>query len=165
MSDLVTVDCGVRQLQARMIDAVWRQDDKDFSECFTRDGEWKIAGMHFRGREQIAEACRNLLGRCEKIQLIAMPTILQLEDDGTAVGRHHMMEFAKMADGTSAMTIGIYYDRFAEEDGRWRYRWHHWSTKYRGPTDLSAAFIQSSDYGSFPTMPGPDEPTWTRPAA
>jgi hypothetical protein len=29
---------------------------------------------------------------------------------------------------------------------------------------LSAPFIQSPDYGPFPHMPGPDEPTYARKA-
>ncbi|MFD1613279.1 nuclear transport factor 2 family protein [Sphingomonas tabacisoli] len=163
MSDFLVIDAGVRQLQARFIDAAWRQDANEFAACFTADGVWKIAGMEIKGRAAIAEACRTLLGRCERVQLILMPPILEVTADG-AIGRSHVTEFAKMRDGSSAMTFGIYHDRFAQEDGRWRYRSRHWSFAYRGPADLSAPFVDTPDFGPFPGFPGPDEPTYVRPS-
>ncbi len=156
----VLADCGIRQLHARFVDAAWRQDAEAFGECFTGDGEWHIGGMVFAGREAIADACRRLLGRCSHIQLVPMPMILEV-DGHTAIGRHHMIEYAKMPDGSAAMTIGIYYDRYAFADGAWRYQWRHWSLKYRGPADLSAAFVPSPGYGAFPGMPEKDEVTFT----
>ena len=45
MTDLIAADVGIRQLHARFADAVWRQDDVEFSGCFASDGLWKIAGM------------------------------------------------------------------------------------------------------------------------
>lgn len=163
MTDFLQAECGIRQLHGRFMDAVWRQDAASFSGCFAAAGEWKIAGLHMRGREEIAEACGRLLGRCEKIQLITLPAILEVEG-GSASGRVHMMEFAKMLDGSSAMTIGIYHDRYVDEDGSWRFARRHWSFKYRGPADLSTAFIDTPDYGAFPGMPEDDEPTYVRKA-
>jgi uncharacterized protein (TIGR02246 family) len=163
MSDILHADLGIRQLHGRFMEAVWRQDADCFSACFAKDGEWKIAGMHMRGRAEISEACGKLLGRCERIQLIQQPAIIEA-GNGTGTGRIHIIEFAKMLDGSSAMTIGVYHDRYVEEDGLWRFAWRHWSFKYRGPADLSAAFVDTPDYGAFPGMPAADEPTYVRPA-
>ena len=163
MTDFVSADCGIRQLHGRFMDAVWRQDAACFSGCFATDGVWKIAGKKMQGRDEIAQACVSMLGRCERIQLITLPAMFELTEGG-ANGRLHMIEFAKMNDGSSAMTIGIYHDRYVEEGGLWRYAWRHWSMQYRGPADLSAAFVDSPDYGAFPGAPGPDEPTYVRPA-
>ena len=161
MTDILRADFGVRQLHGCFMDAVWRQDAASFADCFAKDGEWKIAGMHLRGRDEIGDACGKLLGRCEKIQLITLPAMIEA-GEGAGLGRIHMLEFAKMLDGSSAMTIGVYHDRYVEEDGRWRYAWRHWSFKYRGPADLSAAFVDTPDYGPFPGMPSADEPTFVR---
>jgi uncharacterized protein (TIGR02246 family) len=163
MTDLISVDVGVRQLQARFIDAAWRQDADDFAACWTKDGVWKIAGMEMVGREAIADACRRMLGRCKRIQLVLMPAIIEL-DGAEAIGRHHVIEFATMQDDSGFMTFGVYHDRFAEEDGRWRFKHRHWSMKYRGEAPLAGLWTDTSDYGSFPQMPGPDEPTYVRPA-
>jgi uncharacterized protein (TIGR02246 family) len=161
MNKFVIADSGIRQLHARFIDAVWRKDADGFAECFSSDGEWKIAGMHMRGRAEIAGAIGKLLGVCERVIIMLGLPILEVHGD-TAVGRIYVTEFAKMMDGSSAMSVGIYYDRYVEEGGRWRFRHRHWSFQYRGPVDLSAPFAGVPDYGAFPAMPGPDEPTYVR---
>jgi SnoaL-like domain len=163
MDRFVIAECGIRQLHAHFADAVWRQDAADFAACFAAEGEWKIAGMHLRGRDAIGEACGKLLGRCLRIHLLTGLPIIEVHG-ATAVGRLSMTEFAKMHDGSTAMTIGWYHDRYIEEGGRWRFAHRHWSMKYRGPPDLTGAFADTPDYGSFPAMPAPDEPTYVRPA-
>jgi uncharacterized protein (TIGR02246 family) len=158
----LAADAGIRQLHARFNDAVWRQDATEFSNCWSRDGEWKIAGMHMQGREAISQACTALLGRCAHIHLIPGLPILELTGPGTAIGRMSVTEFAKMHDGSTAMTIGWYHDHYIDEDGRWRFAKRHWSFKYRGAPDLTGPFIDTPDYGDFPLMPAADEPTYVR---
>jgi uncharacterized protein (TIGR02246 family) len=168
MTSFADAHAGITQLHARFIDAVWRQNATDFADCFAQNGVWKIAGNVIGGadnggRSAIAEACRTMLGRCSHIQLIVQPTIVEVTGEGTAVGRHHMVEMARMLDGSTAMTLGIYYDHFVEEQHRWRYLRRHWSMQYRGPFDLTGMFVDSPDYGSFPAMPPADAPTYVRP--
>lgn len=161
MTDPVVADYGIRQLHARFVDAVWRQDSESFAACFAAEGEWKIAGFHLRGRGAIGEGCRNLLGRCERIQLVVGQPILEV-GEGNAIGRLQVTEFAKKKDGTTAITFGTYYDRYVEEDGAWRFQWRHWSMAYHGPVDMSGSYIVPPDYGAFPAMPGPEDPTFVR---
>jgi len=163
MTDPIAADVGIRQLHARFADAVWRQDALEFSACFAADGLWKIAGMNNVGREKIAEACRSMLGRCTHIHIITGLPILEI-GKGTAKGRLNMTEFARMQDGSTAMTIGWYHDDYVEEDGLWRFAWRHWSMKYRGPPDLTGHFADTPNYGAFPDGPAPDEATYVRPA-
>lgn len=161
MTDLVAADCAIRQLHARFLDAVWRKDADAFAGCFAPDGEWKIAGLHMRGREEVGTTFAKLLGACERVQIILGIPLLDV-NGSTAIGRIQATEFAKMMDGTSAMTLGIYHDRYVEVEGRWLFQWRHWALHYRGPADLSAPFVECPDYGPFPGLPGPDEPTFTR---
>lgn len=161
MTDLVTVDCGIRQLYARFADAVWRIDAASFAECFAEDAEWKIAGMHIRGRDNIGATFGKLMGICARVQIMMGPPLLEIAT-GSVSARVQVTELAKMADDSAAMTLGVYYDRYVEEDGRWRFKWRHFSLHYRGPVDLSAALVESPNYGPPPGMPGPDEPTLTR---
>lgn len=161
MSEFVLAESGIRQLHARYVDAVWRKDFDAFIECFAEEGEWKIAGMHMRGRPEIRGTATRLLGACERVLLTHGNPLLEV-GDGRANGRLHCLEFAKLVDGTSAMTIGIYHDRYLEQAGRWRFAWRHWALQYRGSADLSAAFFNGPDYGPFPGMPRPDEPTIVR---
>lgn len=164
MTDFATADAAINQLHARFADAVWRQDDTEFGACFATDGVWKIAGMEFTGRDAITDACRRMLGHCSHIHLLTGMPILEI-GAGTAQGRLSMTEFARMQDGTTAMTIGWYHDRYIEEGGRWRFARRHWSMKYRGAPDLTGNFADTSNYGAFPAGPTDDEATYVRPAS
>ncbi len=163
MTDMIQADFGIRQLHARFIDAVWRQDADEFAACWTKDGLWKIAGMEVRGWAALVDACKLMLGRCRHIHLAMGPAILEADGD-TVLGRLNVTEFTMMQDDSSALTFGWYHDRYAEEDGRWRFQTRHWSFKYRGPLDLSGGYIDTPDYGAFPGFPAPDAPTYVRPA-
>ncbi|MFN4136595.1 MAG: nuclear transport factor 2 family protein [Novosphingobium meiothermophilum] len=163
MPDMIAADFGIRQLHARFVDAVWRQDADSFAACWTRDGRWKIAGMEVQGRDALVEACGRLLGRCRRIHLLCGPALLAAEGPDVT-GRLNITEFAVMNDGSTAMTIGWYHDRYALEDGQWRFALRHWSFKYRGPPDLTGAWADTPDYGAFPGFPASHEPTFVRQA-
>lgn len=158
MTDFLIAESAIRQLQARCVEAIWRKDAKAFASCFAADGEWKIAGMHMRGRAEIEATFAKLLGLCEKVITNVSTPILEV-GDGTAFGRSYVVENAKLMSGATAHTIGIYYERYVETPEGWKFKWRHWSLQYRGPNDLSAPFYDSPDYGPHPGMPGPDEPT------
>jgi hypothetical protein len=161
MTDPITAESAIRQLQARCVDAVWRKDSKAFADLFADNGEWKLAGMHLRGRADIERGFGKLLGACERVlQLFGTP-ILEFQQ-GAAFGRTYVIEHAKLIDGQTATNIGIYYERFVEQATSWKYRWRHWSLQYRGPADLTGQFYDSPDYGPPPGMPGPDDPTTVR---
>ncbi len=164
MTDLIAADVNIRQLHARFADAVWRQDGEAFANCFARDGLWKIAGMEIAGRAKIAEACGAMLGRCSHIHIITGLPIFELVDGG-ARGRLNMTEFARMQDGSTAMTIGWYHDDYVEENGLWCFKKRHWSMKYRGPPDMTGHFADTPNYGAFPDGPAADEGTYVRPAS
>jgi len=162
MTDLWVADSGVRQLHARFTDAVWRQDRASLANCVAEDAEWKIAGMHLRGREEISTTMTKLLGYCRRIRLIIGDTVLEV-GDRVATGRVPVTEFSQLQDGSSVLTMGIYYDHYVDEADCWRYKKRHFGLHYRGPLDLCGEFIADSpDFGAPPAMPGPDEPTITR---
>jgi uncharacterized protein (TIGR02246 family) len=161
MPDILAAESGVRQLHARYVDAVWRRDRESFLDCFAEDGEWKIAGMRMRGRAEIAAGYDKLLAASERVLMMLGPPVVQVEGDGVSA-RTPVTELIKLLDGRAVRTIGVYYERFVEQRGRWRFAWRHWDLFYYGPPDLSAAFYDSPDHGPPPAMPEPDAPTLTR---
>ena len=163
MTDLVAADCGIRQLHARFVEATWRMDAASFAQCFAEQGEWKIAGLHLRGRDAIGATIGRMLAGAYRRVLLNVGLPVQDVVDGGVVGRVPVTEFAQMLDGSSAMSIGIYHDWYVEEDGRWHFAKRHWNFQYRGPMDLSGHFIDRPDDGPPPGMPGPEEPTYVRP--
>lgn len=162
MTDVLAAQAGILQLHARCTDAIFRKDHTAFGDCFARDGEWKIAGMHMKGRDEVASTFERLLAACERVNLISSLPVLDPGEGGEVIGRVHCTEIARMGDGTSAITIGVYFDRYVLEEGRWRFRWRHWALHYRGPFEMPADMVPSPLYGSPPGMPGQDDPTLTK---
>ncbi|MBW2942701.1 nuclear transport factor 2 family protein [Zhongshania aquimaris] len=158
--EFVIGECGIRQLHARFTDAVWRKDQAAFAACFSSDAAWKIAGMRFEGRDQIATAFGNLLGRCERVRLISETPLLEIEG-ASAKGRLPVTEMAKMPDGSAALTLGVYHDHYVNEGDCWRFSWRHFALHYRGPFEMPADMVASPDYGLFPAMPEDEEVTLT----
>jgi len=161
MTDFLVADGAIRQLHARYVDAVWRKDSAAFADCFTEDAEWKIAGMHIRGRVQIGSQFEKFIAPSERVLMFLGMPILEV-GKGTAIGRIHVTEYVKRTEGRAARTIGVYYDRYVDEGDRWRFRSRHWNLYYRGPPDLSAPFYECEEYGPPPGMPGPDDPSSAR---
>src|SRR5579871_1207168 len=80
MTDFVTAECMIRQLQARYCDAVWRLDFEAFGDCFTETCEWRIGGAIIRGRKEIVEYNRTLFTTKFRRLLITLRTpILEVE--------------------------------------------------------------------------------------
>lgn len=161
MTDFLMAEAGIRQLHARFSDAVWRKDDEAFGQCFATDGEWKIATMHIKGRADIGATFGKLMAACDRVQLILGTPLLDVTEELVSA-RIQVTELAKMADGSSALTLGTYFDRYIEQEGQWRFAWRHFGLQYRGPVDMSGEMVNSPDFGPPPGMPSQDEPTVTR---
>jgi uncharacterized protein (TIGR02246 family) len=161
MTAFVEADSAIRQLHARYVDAVWRRDFAAFEDCFATDAEWKIAGLHLRGRVQIRSQFEKFIASSERVLMLLGMPFLQVTDE-TATGRIHVTELVKCKDGHSVRTVGVYYDRYVGQADRWRFQWRHWSLFYYGPPDLSAPFFESPDYGAPPAMPAAADPTIAR---
>ena len=158
MADLAAAERGIRELHARYTDAVFRQDFDAFAECFTREGEWRISGRVFRGRAGIKQGISIILDKFIRV-LITFRTPILAELDGEVVGRSYIDEKCAWKNGNRNISIGRYYERFAEEDGRWRFAWRLFETHYRGDPDMTGSFFDFPDYGPPPGMPALDATT------
>lgn len=143
---------SIRDLHARYTDAVWRKDFASFGECFTRDGEWRIGGLELRGRAEITAAIEAILGNMRRV-LVSFQSPLVSVHEGEVSARTYMQEQVVRNDGATNIAIGRYYERFAEEDGRWRFSWRLFERHYSGPPDLSGEFFEWPDHGPPPAMP------------
>ena len=118
MLERLTAEIGIRRLHARSADAVWRRDAVAFGNCFTEDGERKIGGLHLCGREAIVQALTELRSVSERV-LVSFGSPILAVGNGTASGRTYTIEHTKRLDGAASGGIGIYYERFVEQDGEW----------------------------------------------
>lgn len=161
MIDLQAAEFAIRQLHARYADALWRKDPQSFGDLFAEGAEWKVAGMHLRGREEIRSTFASFMQHTGRTLMTFRTPIVDLVD-GVVQSRTYVTESNKFADGRSAETIGVYYERFTQEGGRWLFGFRHWNLCYIGPPDLSAHFYDVREYGPPPGFPGPDDPTTVR---
>jgi hypothetical protein len=161
MTDFHVADSAIRQLQARYADAVWRRDIDAFVDCFAAGAEWKIAGMHMRGCDEIRSQIAKFLAPSERVMIWFGNPVLDV-GNGTANGRTQTTEYVKLLDGRAIRTLGVYYERFVEQGDRWRFHWRHFNLYYYGPPDFSAPLHECREYGPPPGMPGLDDPTTVR---
>ena len=161
MIDLQAAAFHICQLQARYADALWHKDPKTFGDLFAEDAVWKIGGMTLRGREEIRETFARYMVHVGRTLMTFRTPIVDVVD-GVLTSRTYVTESNKFADGQTAETVGIYYERFAQEDGCWRFAYRHWNMYYIGPPGLTANFYDVREYGPPPGFPGPDDPTTVR---
>jgi len=152
MSDFAAAECGIRQLHARYMDAVWRKDAQSFAECFTEDGEWRISGMSLKGRAEIAETIGRILANARKV-LITFRTPILAVGDGRASGRTYVTEQCSWLHRPPNISIGRYYEHFVREGDRWLFSWRLFQIHYSGPEDMSGEWHDQPDFGPPPGMP------------
>lgn len=156
MSDFISAEAGIRQLQARYIDSVWRKDFLAFGDCFTEDAEWRIAGRVLRGRIACVNLLKEFIGNFDRVRMTMQTPILDVSE-GTATGRTDVLEHNILTNRQRNITIGTYYDRFVQHGGRWMFAWHYYQLYYLGPSDMSGKFYDVTDYGPPFEMPRLDE--------
>jgi hypothetical protein len=155
MTDFAAAEAGVRALHARYTDAVWRRDFDAFAQCFAADGEWRISGMALRGRAQIRETIAAILARLDHVLISFRTPILEVGEGGV-FGRTYVDERCAWKNGDTSISVGLYYERFVERDGRWLFQWRLFQMLYRGDPDFTGTFYDFPDYGAPPAMPPRD---------
>ena len=156
MNDFIAAECMIRQLHAHYVDAVWRRDIDAFSDCFTADAEWRIAGRAVIGRPAITAFMTAVFPQFRRILLTMRTPAVSLEAPGVASARTYFTENSVFADGTPLAAIGSYYERCVDEGDRWRFSWRVFRTEYAGPPDFTGPFYDNPDYGPPPAMPPRD---------
>jgi len=159
VSDFNDAETGIRQLQARYVDSVWRKDYGAFGDCFADDAEWRIAGRVIRGRDCCVAALREFMEGFDRVLMTVRTPVLKV-DGRTAIGRANVTEemVSKNAHRPS-VSMAVYYDRFVQQGDTWRFDLHHYQLYYLGPPDMSGKFYEITDYGPPFAMPPADEPT------
>lgn len=160
-SEFVAVECAVRQLHARYVDAIWRQDAPAVGALFAPDGEWRVGGQVMRGPAEVERFIAGAFRQFKRILMTFRTPILEL-GDGVASARTYVTEHSIYADGRPFAPIGIYFDRFVEIEGQWLFQWRMFQTHYTGPPELTGTLYDVADYGPPPGMPPLDETTFDR---
>ncbi len=151
MTRIQSIESDIRQLHARCADTVWRKDSEGFANCYTADGEWIIAGFHFRGRAEIARGFLQFLDLNQRV-LMHFATPILTVDDTRVCGRTYVTEDIKTLDGRGLKTMGVYHENFARTGEQWLFERREFDTHYFGPPDFSGSLNDCPDRGP-PGMP------------
>lgn len=152
MTGWVEAESEIRQLHACYADAMFRKDAAAAGALFAANGIWHVAGQAVKGREAIVSFLEGAFPQFRNIMMTFRTPIIDVIENEVA-SRTWVTETRVMADGEASLLIGIYFDRFTEEDGRLLLDWHQFQTHYLGPADLSADVADAADYGAPPAMP------------
>jgi hypothetical protein len=156
MSEFHVVECAIRQLHARYADAVWRKDVASFGDCFAENCEWRIAGQVLRGRAEAVDFMSGVFPMLRRVLFITGTPILEV-GDRVASARTSVTEQSAFTNGQAMLSIGTYFERFVQEEDRWRFSWRVFQQEYVGPPDLSADFYENPSWGPPPALPPSDE--------
>lgn len=156
MPQFAAAEAGIRQLQARYAEAVWRKDLQCFGNCFSEQAEWRIAGMVLAGREAIVEAFAEIIGQAERVFMTFQTPVLAIGGTHRASGRTMVTEQCRWRDGRSNLTLGRYYEHFVRGDAGWQFDWRLYQVLYTGAHDLSGTYHDEPDFGPPPAMPPRD---------
>jgi ketosteroid isomerase-like protein len=157
VSEFVAAESAIRQLHARYIDAVWRQDADAFGSCWVEDAQWKIVGADLHGRQAITAFFVDIMRNFDHVIQFYHVPILEIED-GTGTGRTYVTEHNSFRSGRKTFNIGLYHERYRRDADRWRFTWRHFDLFYMGPADLSVPFFTVPEYGAPPRLADPDRP-------
>jgi SnoaL-like domain len=157
MSHELQAESDLRRLIALYTDAVWRQDEALYGDCWASDAEWKILGMHVKSRDAIVATWKKVMADFEWTYQVQHSPVFEIARD-TAAARVYVHESFAMKNGFKGCTLGLYHDRYARDAGRWRFAWRHFDLFYFGPTDLSGKFFTPPSYGPPPHHPEPSRP-------
>jgi len=151
VSDAVAAELAVRDLVHRYADAVCRMDVDAVAACFVDDGEWTVTGYGApRGRAEIADFLRGLLGGWSVIVHALLSGRVALDGPGQATGRWYISEFGLRTDGTEVRFAGVYHDVYVRDDDGWRFRSRRYDSMFRA--------VGTEVAGSpFPVLPGDGE--------
>lgn len=151
-------ESGVRQLLARSSDCVWRKDLDGYGACWSRNGEWRIMGGVYSGRDTIKAAWWGFMDPLRGAWQVAENVILEADGE-TVHGRIYLRETLVMPDNaTMSLTMGIYHDTYVVEDGVWVFARRHFDLLALGTPDTSTRFFATADYGTAPRDPDPSRP-------
>ncbi|HRC63090.1 MAG TPA: nuclear transport factor 2 family protein [Dehalococcoidia bacterium] len=118
----------ILDLAARYSHASDHGDGRALADTFTEDGIFEGAGEPRRGRAA-HEAATNALAASGLVlrHFVSNPVI---EGDGDRATMRLYVEVKNLADPTTPMLVGCYYDELQRIDGRWKFARRRVETDY-----------------------------------
>ena len=132
-------EMALRNLMARYIDAVNRDDANAWIATWAQDGEWNLMGQPIRGRDHILEVWQQMMANFEFAVMLPNSCLFNVDGD-TATGHWYLHEYLRDKQGAATTVLSRYLDTYVRRDGQWLYQSRHYDMIYNGPGDLSGTY-------------------------
>jgi uncharacterized protein (TIGR02246 family) len=129
-------ELALRNLMARYIDAVNRNDADAWIANWAEDGSWNVLGQPVTGRANILALWQQMMSGFEFALMLPSSCLLSIDGD-TASGHWYLHEYLRDREGTGSTVLSRYLDTYVKRDGQWLYQSRQYNLMYNGPADLS----------------------------
>ena len=127
---------AIQRLLADYADAVATRDQTAWAATWTVDCVWHLSGGRSSvGRDSTVALWLSAIERYPWVCQLVTNTIVDLDSEVTAHGRCTILEINRLGDGSGALHVGTYDDRYRKTDGRWQFAERKLHIMYRGPLD------------------------------
>jgi ketosteroid isomerase-like protein len=131
---------ALQDLMARYTDAANRRDAEAWASTWTGDAEWHLLGNVVQGREAIVGLWSQVMQSLDFALLLPSSSHFDFHGSDSASGYWYLHEYTRDAHGNGSLMLSRYSDRYAREDGEWRYHCRRYDILYRGKADLSGDY-------------------------
>jgi uncharacterized protein (TIGR02246 family) len=132
-------DLALRNLMARYIDAVNRNDADAWIATWAEDGVWNLMGEPVSGRNNVLTMWQQMMGNFEFAVMMPSSCLFTVDGD-TASGHWYLHEYLRDQQGTGVTILSRYLDTYTRQDGQWLYQSRVYNIIYNGPADLSGEY-------------------------
>ncbi|MCW2615085.1 MAG: hypothetical protein JWN08_2079 [Frankiales bacterium] len=128
-------ELAIRSLVARYCDAVCRRDGAAWIATWAPDCRWDLGGGRVtQGRDATLELWTTATAKYPWVAQVAPTGLVDVQDD-TATGSWYVLELNRLGDGTGALHLGHYDDRYTRTPEGWLIAERRFALVYRGALD------------------------------
>ena len=129
-------DLALRNLMARYIDAVNRNDGDAWIATWAEDGVWNLMGEPVSGRSNVLAMWQQMMGNFDFAVMMPSSCLFTVDGD-TASGHWYLHEYLRDQQGAGITILSRYLDTYTRWEGQWLYQSRVYNIIYNGPADLS----------------------------
>ena len=143
MVNSIEDESALRNLMARYVDAVMRNDAAAWASTWAADGVWNLMGTPVTGRDNILGLWQQMMGSFEFAIMMPSTCLFDITGD-TASGHWYLQEYTRDLEGNGNIVLSRYLDTYVKQDGQWLYQSREYGFIYHGAPDLSGSYTPLS---------------------
>ena len=136
-------ELALRNLMARYVDAVNRNDAAAWASTWAADAVWNLLGAPVTGRDNILGLWQQMMSSFEFAIMMPSSCLFDITGD-TASGHWYLQEYTRDLEGNGSSVLSRYVDTYVKQGGQWLYQSREYGFIYHGAPDLSGSYTPLS---------------------